>query len=290
MPDRDLTSFIGQPVLVVIDRPLGTRHPRHPALRYPVNYGYLPGTVSGDGAPIDAYVRGVDAPVATFEGVVIALVVRADDVEDKLVVGPPGTRFSQTEIADAVAFQEQYFASSITMASPMETSLRMNVEKPIANDIEIITATPDHWQSARNIRMEALLRAPEAYSGTYAEAAARSEDEWRAWLSRPGLTMLLAQTAQRPVGIVGGLRGDALEDHSVGWVVSMYVSADYRQQGVGRRLLQTLLDDLARDARLTRVRLNVATSQIPAQRLYASLGFVPVGEEDNEIIMERPLR
>ena len=69
----------------------------------------------------------------------------------------------------------------------------------------------------------------------------------------------------------------------------MYVSADYRQQGIGRRLLQTLIEDLARDATLTRSRLNVTSSQIAAQHLYASLRFVVTGEEDGEITMERPL-
>jgi inorganic pyrophosphatase len=120
MPARDLTPYLGQTVYVVIDRPLGTHHPRHPDLRYPINYGYLPGTVSGDGAPVDAYVLGVDVPVMTFEGVVIALVVRVDDVEDKLVVAPRGTSLFRNEIAATVAFQEQYFASNIIMAAEEE--------------------------------------------------------------------------------------------------------------------------------------------------------------------------
>ena len=102
--------------------------------------------------------------------------------------------------------------------------------------------------------------------------------------------MLIAQTSRRPVGIVGGLRGDATGDKSVGWIVSMYVSADYRQQGIGRQLLQTLLEDLACDATLSRVRLNVTSSQIAARRLYTSLSFVVTGEEEGEITMERPLR
>ncbi len=113
MPIRDLAPYLGALVQVEIDRPLGSPHPRYPDLRYPVNYGYLPGTMSGDGAPADAYVLGVEVPVTTCEGVVIALVVRADDVEDKLVVAPPGKTFSRDQIAAAVAFQEQFFSSSI---------------------------------------------------------------------------------------------------------------------------------------------------------------------------------
>lgn len=116
MRTRDLTSYLGEMVHVVIDRPLDTDHARHPDLRYPVNYGYLQGAISGDGAPIDAYVLGVGQPVATFAGVVVAIVVRADDVEDKLAVAPPGRTIPRDEIAAVVAFQEQFFASSIVTA------------------------------------------------------------------------------------------------------------------------------------------------------------------------------
>jgi inorganic pyrophosphatase len=116
MPTHDLVPYLGKQVHVVIDRPLGSHHPRHPDITYPVNYGYLPDTVSGDGTPIDAYVLGVNSPVATHEGVVIGIVVRADDVEDKLVVAPGGLVFSQDDIAQAVAFQEQFFTSKLIMA------------------------------------------------------------------------------------------------------------------------------------------------------------------------------
>lgn len=164
-------------------------------------------------------------------------------------------------------------------------------EPSTASDIEIITATVSHWQAARDIRLEALLRDPQAFGSTYAESIDRTEDEWRAWVSRPGVTLLLARADENVVGIVGGLRGDEITgDASVAWVVSMYVTAGCRQRGVGRRLLQAILADLEGDPALSRVILHVSRSQLPAQHLYASLGFEPVGEEDGEIIMARPLR
>lgn len=160
-----------------------------------------------------------------------------------------------------------------------------------ADDIEIIVATPDDWQAAREIRLEGLLRDPQAFGSTYAESIGRTEDDWRTWVSRPGVTMLLARADQDVVGIVGGLRGDDITgDATVAWVVSMYVTAGFRQRGLGRRLLQAILAHLERDPTLTRIILHVSHNQQPAQRLYTSLGFVPVGEEDGEIIMERPLR
>lgn len=39
----------------VIDRPRGSAHPRYPGMIYPLVYGYIPGTVGGDGAEVDVF-------------------------------------------------------------------------------------------------------------------------------------------------------------------------------------------------------------------------------------------
>jgi inorganic pyrophosphatase len=109
----DLRDYIGKTVKVIIDRPLGSTHPRHSDIIYPVNYGYLPATVSGDGMEIDAYVPGITTPITDFEGVVIGVIVRDDDNEDKLVVAPAGMIFAPEQIQDAIDFQERFFVSHI---------------------------------------------------------------------------------------------------------------------------------------------------------------------------------
>ncbi len=113
--DSLLRYWLGRRVAVVIDRPLGSTHPRHPDIIYPVNYGYIPNTRAGDLDPIDAYVLGVDVPVSSFLGEVIAIVARRDDVEDKLVVAPPGSSLTINEIREEVRFQERYFDSEIVI-------------------------------------------------------------------------------------------------------------------------------------------------------------------------------
>ena len=102
---------MGRRVRVIVDRPLGSHHPEHDDLTYPVNYGYVPGTRAGDGESIDAYVLGVPEPVATVDGNVVGVVRRADDAEDKLVVAPAGQRYAASEIESAVRFQERFFGS-----------------------------------------------------------------------------------------------------------------------------------------------------------------------------------
>ncbi len=107
--------MIGQTVTVLIDRPMGTYHPKHKDIYYPVNYGYIPGIIAGDGEEQDAYVLGVNEPLQEFTGVIIAIVHRLDDVEDKWVVAPEGVKFTKEEIWEQVKFQEQYFKAEIRM-------------------------------------------------------------------------------------------------------------------------------------------------------------------------------
>ena len=106
-------TFLGRTVTVTIDRPLGSRHPRHGFL-YPVNYGDLPGTLAPDGEALDAYVLGIDGAAYDVYGLrPIAIVHRKDDDDDKLVLVPAGLTLSDAQIMDAVAFQEQFFCSSV---------------------------------------------------------------------------------------------------------------------------------------------------------------------------------
>lgn len=107
--------MIGKTVTVTVDRPLGSFHPEHHDMYYPVNYGYVEGVMAPDGEEQDAYILGISEPVEHFTGQVIAVIYRFDDVEDKWVVAPEGASLTKEEIAEQVRFQEQYFRSEIIM-------------------------------------------------------------------------------------------------------------------------------------------------------------------------------
>lgn len=101
--------MLGKTVKVTVDRPLGSVHPKYKNIVYPVNYGYVDGIIAPDGEEQDAYILGVNVPVKEFVGKVIAIIHRNDDIEEKWVVAPDDTAFSQNEIAEQTYFQEQYF-------------------------------------------------------------------------------------------------------------------------------------------------------------------------------------
>ncbi len=106
---RPVQSVVGKTVKGVVDRPMGSRHPSWPDLRYPVNYGYVEGVFAGDGEEQDAYVFGADGPLETFEGKVIAVWHRTDDAEDKWIVSLDGRDVSDEEILRTIRFQERFF-------------------------------------------------------------------------------------------------------------------------------------------------------------------------------------
>lgn len=108
----DNTNYIGEKLNIKIDRPFGTKHPSHGFI-YPVNYGYVPNTVSGDGEELDAYLLGVFEPVDEYEGECIAVVHRTNDNDDKLVVVPEGKKYTDDQIEALTEFQEQYFTHKI---------------------------------------------------------------------------------------------------------------------------------------------------------------------------------
>ena len=105
-------QYLGKEVEVTMDRPMGTKHPKHDYV-YKVNYGYVEGVKAPDGEDLDAYYLGVTEPLEKASGVCIAIAHRNNNDDDKLIVVPPGTQMSDEEILAAIHFQEQWFDTVI---------------------------------------------------------------------------------------------------------------------------------------------------------------------------------
>ena len=108
----DSRDFLNSIVTVKIDRPLGSKHPQH-GFVYPVNYGFVPATPAPDGEMLDAYVLGIRYPVTEFQGKCIAVIHRTNDADDKLIVAPEGSDYSDEQIRASTDFVEQNFESVI---------------------------------------------------------------------------------------------------------------------------------------------------------------------------------
>ena len=91
---------------VLVDRPVGYQDSF--GTIYPINYGYIPGLIAGDGEEQDAY-------ISTFKGKLAAIIHRRDDVEDKFVITGQDETLTKEDIQEATHFLEQYFDSWIEL-------------------------------------------------------------------------------------------------------------------------------------------------------------------------------
>ena len=70
---------------VVIDRPTGSAHPRFPDMIYPLDYGYLEGTLASDGGGIDVWLGSSGARDVT--GMIVTVALDSRESENKILLG-----------------------------------------------------------------------------------------------------------------------------------------------------------------------------------------------------------
>ena len=132
-----MKEYLGKEVEVKIDRPMGSKHPEYD-FYYPVNYGYIPNTIAGDGHEIDVYVLGIHEPIKEYRGKVIGIIYREDDQEDKLVVAKDKNSYGKKAIEALTEFQEKYFDIEIVTFEFLQQSIRNTVRGIIRRGDEIL--------------------------------------------------------------------------------------------------------------------------------------------------------
>ena len=106
-------TFLGKEVQLEFDQQVGSSYEPHKIESYPINYGYVPGTIAPDGDALDAYLLNVNVPLKKATGICIAIIHRRDDDDDKLVVVPKLMELTDEEIMDQVKFQEHLYDSVV---------------------------------------------------------------------------------------------------------------------------------------------------------------------------------
>lgn len=241
-----------------IDRPLGSRHPKHPDMIYPVNYGEVVGVPAPDGDWQDVYVLGVDVPLTTFTGRRIAVIYRRNDVETKWVLAPEGMTFIAEEIMAAVHFQEQYFDSYCVLCGE--------------ENIRILRVNASNEDAAIAIRLDCLRDVGHLPQGHVFDDAFIAAT--RAFFRHADQTTHLAFDGNIPVACATLCYKTCIPTlgHPTGkrgHIMNVYTAAGYRRQGIARQLMLAL-HAAAAERGLTEITLD-ATDE--GRRLYTSLGY-----------------
>lgn len=125
---------MGKRVNVVVDRPLGSKHPVQNYI-YPVNLGR---TFTEEGDTIDAYVLGVFEPITEYKGIVIGIIERTDLQEPIFVVAESLNRYSKEQIKALTEFQEGRFNSTLYAYDYLKASIRNTVRVLIKVDEKVL--------------------------------------------------------------------------------------------------------------------------------------------------------
>lgn len=146
----------------------------------------------------------------------------------------------------------------------------------------IVRLTPNHAAAYRALMLEAYASDPDAFTSTVAE---RSELPLSWWADRVSEAanareVVFGAFAEGELAGVAGLSFEVREKtRHKATLFGMVVPTRHRQRGFGRQLVAAVLAHARHSQGITLVQLTVTEGNVPAQRLYASCGFVPFGTE-----------
>jgi RimJ/RimL family protein N-acetyltransferase len=148
-----------------------------------------------------------------------------------------------------------------------------------ATDIQIRMLTPADAASYRDIRLAGLKNSREAFDSTFE----RENAQPLVWFcDRLDSSQVFgAFRSMGLLGIAGFVSREGEKEAHKGLLWGMYVRPDARKAGVGRRLVEAVIE-FARQ-RVEVIQLAVVSDSARARRLYARLGFSEYGVERNSL-------
>lgn len=135
----------------------------------------------------------------------------------------------------------------------------------------------------RVLRHEALLKNPEAFSSSYEDEMNYEAADYRQRLDNKHTYTFGAFDANQLVGVVTLVPEGKVKLKHRANIFAMYVTDSQRGRGLGRELVKTAIQQAAELNSVEQIHLTVTSSNEPAKKLYASLGFEPYGVEKNAL-------
>jgi ribosomal protein S18 acetylase RimI-like enzyme len=145
--------------------------------------------------------------------------------------------------------------------------------------IDVRTLQPERWREARELRLQALQTDPIAFGSAYEEEENFPEEEWQ----RRMKNAIFALSDDRPVGTITYVFSNRVKSKHIARIFAFYVEPNYRNRGIGKKLLERALELIRENKEIVKIQLFVNREQEAAVKLYKKMGFVIVGQMNKEI-------
>ena len=151
--------------------------------------------------------------------------------------------------------------------------------------MEVRLLKPDDAKAYWELRLEALKSNPEAFASSYEEAIQRKEPikEVASRLQEESSYTFGMFDEDRLIGNVTLVQEKALKMQHRGNIYAMYVSTENRKAGVGRSLMEAVIQHAKNISVLEKLNLTVEANNEKAKNLYTSLGFKTYGYEEKAL-------
>lgn len=141
------------------------------------------------------------------------------------------------------------------------------------------------WQEQRRLKLAFAKNNPQATCADFKQESKLTDVAWQQYLKDlldNGSVIFIAKLEDKIVGMAGVSREKSPKCHHVAIIFNVYVEEEYQGKGIGKMLIQELMDDTKKDPTLAKFNLDVTTTQESAINLYKRLGFEIVGELKKE--------
>jgi ribosomal protein S18 acetylase RimI-like enzyme len=148
-----------------------------------------------------------------------------------------------------------------------------------ADDIEVRRLTPADAARYWEIRLAGLKNSPEAFGSTFETESLKPMSSFAERL-RSSAVFGAFRDAEL-LGIAGFAFHEGVKEAHKGLLWGMYVRPNARKSGVGRRLVDAVIDFARQHVEI--LQLRVVSDNEPARRLYAGRGFIEYGLEKDSL-------
>ena len=159
----------------------------------------------------------------------------------------------------------------------------------MSDSIKITSIPIEDWQKYRDLRLEALKDAPTAFSSSFEDESPTPDEKWqnrlKDALEEKTDFILFAKSGDKLVGMAGAFRSQKIKVRHTATIYGVYVNPQFRSQGLGTKLLESLINKLKKHPEIVKIKISVVTENSGALKLYQKLGFKTVGKYEKELFV-----
>jgi ribosomal protein S18 acetylase RimI-like enzyme len=145
--------------------------------------------------------------------------------------------------------------------------------------IEIKKLPAKRWKELRDLRLEALLNSPLAFGSSFDEEKLFKANEWKKRIN----SSIFATFDDKPVGMAVFIINEKIKTKHIANIYGVFVKEEFRGKGIGKKLINSILNIINRNKSVWKIKLTVNTEQNAAVDLYKQFGFNVAGRLKNEL-------